>query len=174
MYLPVNAYCIPNSPTDSLHSATYITGTGGALSGDRTVRAWSWPLTSIWCQGFECIEIYLHAPYSPSHCANFTFKTFYVLSADCMKWTHNGEFSSGSVLFFGTTEILTKSGIVDLHQKFVEFIFGKYRSTTPSTLHETKIEPSTFTQNVHEMSVHKSTDATFIWNVLPYRVYLRE
>jgi hypothetical protein len=30
--------------------------------GDRANGVWIWPLTSIYCRGYECVDIYLHSP----------------------------------------------------------------------------------------------------------------
>jgi hypothetical protein len=37
-------------------------GTRGSFSSGIAAGAWSSPLTSIWGQGQECVEIYLHYP----------------------------------------------------------------------------------------------------------------
>jgi hypothetical protein len=41
-------------------------GTRGWFPGGKTAGAWSWPLTSIYCQDQECVELYLHSPNTPS------------------------------------------------------------------------------------------------------------
>jgi hypothetical protein len=60
--------------------ASYPMGTRGSFPGGKAAGAWSWPLTSIYCQGQECVELYLHSPITPSwhavqlkHRDNFTF-----------------------------------------------------------------------------------------------------
>jgi len=30
--------------------------------GGRAAGAWNWPLTSIYCRGQECVDLYLHPP----------------------------------------------------------------------------------------------------------------
>jgi hypothetical protein len=34
----------------------------GLFPGDKTARAWSWPLTSNWYQGQENVGLYIHSP----------------------------------------------------------------------------------------------------------------
>jgi hypothetical protein len=55
-------------------------GTRGTFPGGKAARAWSWPLTSIYCRGQERVELYPHSPNAPSwrgaqlkHRDNFTF-----------------------------------------------------------------------------------------------------
>jgi hypothetical protein len=39
----------------------------GVLSlGLKAAEAWIWPLTSIWCRGQDCVELYLRSPNTPS------------------------------------------------------------------------------------------------------------
>jgi hypothetical protein len=45
------------------HPASYPVGTRGCFPGAKAGGAWSWPLTSILCQGHECVELYLHSQY---------------------------------------------------------------------------------------------------------------
>jgi hypothetical protein len=68
------------------HPASYPVGTRGSFPGGKVVRVWSWPLTSTWCLGPDCVELYLYSPNMPSwhgaqlkHRDNFTF-TFTLLS----------------------------------------------------------------------------------------------
>jgi hypothetical protein len=42
---------------------TRVSFLGGKAAGSR-----SWPLTSIWCRGQECVELYLHSANTPSWC----------------------------------------------------------------------------------------------------------
>jgi hypothetical protein len=58
---------------------------GGSFLGGKAAGARSWQLTSIYCRGQECVELYLHFPSTPSwrgdqlkHRDNLTF-TFKVL-----------------------------------------------------------------------------------------------
>jgi hypothetical protein len=46
------------------HPASYPMGTRGSFPGGKAAGAWSWPLTSIYCRGQECVELYLHSPIS--------------------------------------------------------------------------------------------------------------
>jgi hypothetical protein len=41
-------------------------GTGASFPGGEAAGTWSWPLTSIYCRGQECVELYLHSPSRPS------------------------------------------------------------------------------------------------------------
>jgi hypothetical protein len=43
------------------HPASYLMGTRGSFPGDKWAGARSWPLTFIQCQGYECVELYLHS-----------------------------------------------------------------------------------------------------------------
>jgi hypothetical protein len=49
-----------------VHPASYPIGTRGSFSGGKAAEAWSWPLTSIWCRGQECAELYLNSSNTPS------------------------------------------------------------------------------------------------------------
>jgi hypothetical protein len=59
-------------------------GTRGSFPGGKAAGTWSWPLTSIWYRGQECVELYLHSPNTPSWCGaqlkkhryKFTFNFF--------------------------------------------------------------------------------------------------
>jgi len=62
------------------HKASYPMGMGRLFPGDKAAGASKWPLTSIYCWGQECVELYLH--YSQyifmawclfKHRDNFTF-----------------------------------------------------------------------------------------------------
>jgi hypothetical protein len=44
------------------HPASYPMGTRGSFPGGKAAGAWSLPLTSIWCRGEECVELYLTPP----------------------------------------------------------------------------------------------------------------
>jgi hypothetical protein len=44
-----------------VHTASYVMGTGVKAAG-----SWSWPLTFIYCQGFECAELFFQSPWRPS------------------------------------------------------------------------------------------------------------
>jgi hypothetical protein len=44
------------------HPASYPMSTRSSFPGDKAAGAWSWPLTSIYCRGKECVELNLHAP----------------------------------------------------------------------------------------------------------------
>jgi hypothetical protein len=44
------------------HPPSYPMCTRGSYPGRKAAGAWSWPLTSIWCRGQECVELYLHSP----------------------------------------------------------------------------------------------------------------
>jgi hypothetical protein len=39
--------------------------TGRSYRRDKSVRTWSWPLTSIKFRGFECVQFHIHALYTP-------------------------------------------------------------------------------------------------------------
>jgi hypothetical protein len=41
------------------HPASYAMGTGDKAAGD-----WSWQLTSIYCRGYEYVELYIHPQYA--------------------------------------------------------------------------------------------------------------
>jgi hypothetical protein len=62
------------------HPASYPMGTWGSFLGGKATGAWSWPLTPSSSDVKECVELYLHSPYTPSwrgaqlkHRDNFTF-----------------------------------------------------------------------------------------------------
>jgi hypothetical protein len=38
----------------------------GCFPGGKTVGAWNWPVTSIWCQAYEWVEVHLCSPSIPS------------------------------------------------------------------------------------------------------------
>jgi hypothetical protein len=44
------------------HPASYKMGTRGSLTVGKESGEWSWPLTSTWWRGQECVELYLHSP----------------------------------------------------------------------------------------------------------------
>jgi hypothetical protein len=50
-----------------------------SFASGKAAGAWSWTLTSIWCRGHECVELYLHSPLRfialclVMHRDNFTF-----------------------------------------------------------------------------------------------------
>jgi hypothetical protein len=44
------------------HQASYPRSTRVSFPGGKAARAWSWTLTSIYCRGQECVELYLHSP----------------------------------------------------------------------------------------------------------------
>jgi hypothetical protein len=48
------------------HPPSYPVGTRGSFPGGKAAEAWSWPLTSIYCRGQECVELYLHSGSMPS------------------------------------------------------------------------------------------------------------
>jgi hypothetical protein len=61
-------------------SRPVLKSTRGSFPGGKAAGAWSWPLTSTYCRGQECVELYLHSPRRPSwrsaqlkHRDNFTF-----------------------------------------------------------------------------------------------------
>jgi hypothetical protein len=41
-------------------------GTECSFSGGKAAGTWSWPLTSIYRGGQECVELFLHSPNMPS------------------------------------------------------------------------------------------------------------
>jgi hypothetical protein len=43
------------------HPASYPMGTRGTSTGSKVAGAWSWPLTSIYCRGFEYVELCLQS-----------------------------------------------------------------------------------------------------------------
>jgi len=45
------------------HPASYPTDTEGLFPGGKAAGAWSWPLTSLYCRGQKCVELYLHHQY---------------------------------------------------------------------------------------------------------------
>jgi hypothetical protein len=64
------------------HPSSYQVGIRGSFAGDKAARAWSWPLTYVWCWGQACVELYHHSFSIPSwhgaelkkkHRENFTF-----------------------------------------------------------------------------------------------------
>jgi hypothetical protein len=38
---------------------------GACSLGIKRAESWSWPLTTIYCRGQECVELYLHSSYTP-------------------------------------------------------------------------------------------------------------
>jgi len=44
----------------SSHPVSYSLGTRVSTGRARGVRSWIWPLISIWCPGWECVDLYLH------------------------------------------------------------------------------------------------------------------
>jgi hypothetical protein len=48
------------------HPASYPMGTRGSFLGGKATGAWSWPLTSIYWRGQECVGLYLRYPNTPS------------------------------------------------------------------------------------------------------------
>jgi len=50
------------------HPASYPTGTWGSFPLGKEAGVWSWPLTSIYCRGQECVELYPHSFNTPSWC----------------------------------------------------------------------------------------------------------
>jgi hypothetical protein len=52
-------------PSSGAHPASYPMGTRGCFPGGKAVRVWSWQLTSIYFQGQEWVELYLHSPSTP-------------------------------------------------------------------------------------------------------------
>jgi hypothetical protein len=44
------------------HPASYTMSTRGSVPGGKADEAWNWPLTSIWCRGQECVELFLRSP----------------------------------------------------------------------------------------------------------------
>jgi hypothetical protein len=44
------------------HPASYPMGTRGSFLGGKAAGGWSWPLTSFYGRGQECVELYLHSP----------------------------------------------------------------------------------------------------------------
>jgi hypothetical protein len=49
-----------------LHPATCPVGARDSFPGGEAARAWSWPLTAIWCRVQEYLELYLNSPSIPS------------------------------------------------------------------------------------------------------------
>jgi hypothetical protein len=48
------------------HPASYPTGTRSTFLGGKEAGVWSLPLSSIYCRGQECVELYLHSHNTPS------------------------------------------------------------------------------------------------------------
>jgi hypothetical protein len=48
------------------HPASYLMGTRGSFPGGKAAGGWSWPLTSTYFRGHECVDIYLHSPNTTS------------------------------------------------------------------------------------------------------------
>jgi hypothetical protein len=46
----------------------YSLGTRDSFPEGKVAGAWTWPLTSIWCRGQECVELYFRSPRKPSRC----------------------------------------------------------------------------------------------------------
>jgi hypothetical protein len=44
------------------HPDSYPTGNRGSFPGGKAAGKWSWPLTSIYAEVKECVELYLHSP----------------------------------------------------------------------------------------------------------------
>jgi hypothetical protein len=59
--IPSHSHTIPPF-TENIQKAT----TRGSFLRSKAVGAWSWPLTSIYCRGQECVELYIHSPNTPS------------------------------------------------------------------------------------------------------------
>jgi hypothetical protein len=43
------------------HPASYPMSTRGSFPGSKVAGVWNWPLTSVYCRGWECVELYLHS-----------------------------------------------------------------------------------------------------------------
>jgi len=52
-------HCVHNSSGG--HPASNPMGTGGSFHGGKADSAWSWSLTSNYCQGQESVALYLHS-----------------------------------------------------------------------------------------------------------------
>jgi hypothetical protein len=58
------------------HPASYPMATRVSFLGGKVAGAWIWPLTSIYCRGQECVELYLHSPITLSwRCAQLKEST---------------------------------------------------------------------------------------------------
>jgi hypothetical protein len=55
---------VQNGP--EAHPDSYPMGNRGSFPGGKAAGAWSWPLTSIYCRGQECVELYIDSPDTPS------------------------------------------------------------------------------------------------------------
>jgi hypothetical protein len=64
------------------HPASSRMGSRGSFRGGKAAGEWSWPLTSIYCQGQECVELYSTPQYVfmawclVKHRDNFTFVNY--------------------------------------------------------------------------------------------------
>jgi hypothetical protein len=43
------------------HPSTHVKSAEGSFSRRKAAQVWSWPLTSIWCGGYECVALYKHS-----------------------------------------------------------------------------------------------------------------
>jgi len=68
--------------------------TGDSYRGGKGTEAWSWPITSIYCQGYECVEPYLLSPNVfmawclVQHGDNITFTFTFKGTAVSLKYSH--------------------------------------------------------------------------------------
>jgi hypothetical protein len=58
IFLPQHPYWLQGLPN------FLSSGYQGCFVNGKVTRAWTWPLTTIWCQGYECMELHLY----PSIC----------------------------------------------------------------------------------------------------------
>jgi len=83
------------------HPASHPVGTRGSFLGSKAAGPWSWPLTSIYCRGHECVEMYLHSPNMPSWLgAQLRHRDKFTFAAPLLLFTRkNAEESSLQILF---------------------------------------------------------------------------
>jgi hypothetical protein len=48
------------------HPPSYPMGHRDSFPGGKAAGAWSWPLTSMWCRGQECVELHIRSPHTRS------------------------------------------------------------------------------------------------------------
>jgi hypothetical protein len=53
---------------------------GGSFPRDKAARTWSWPLTSLKCRGYECVELYIHSPITSSWCVAYLSKGYFFMA----------------------------------------------------------------------------------------------
>jgi hypothetical protein len=70
------------------HPASYPMGTRSSFPGGKAAGAWRWQLTSIQCQGQECVELYHHSLNTPLlHGAQLKHRDNFIFLPDGGVWS---------------------------------------------------------------------------------------